>query len=259
MSGISGVLFDLDGVFYVRDNLIKGALEAVEVLTEAKIPFRCLSNTTRKSSASVAEKLESLGFSIPGSHIITPAVAASEMLSSQGVRKCFFMITGNVSDDFLSKGIVHDEENPEAVVAGDAGDNFNYGSLNKAFRLLNRGIPFYALEKDKYWMDSDGLSLSAGPFVKGLEYASGVEAVLVGKPSPDYFNAALASMEKKPEDVMMIGDDINTDVGGSQNAGMKGVLVKTGKFSGDRFLKSGVTPDGIIDSVADLPKFLGIE
>ena len=129
--------------------------------------------------------------------------------------------------------------------------------MNQAFRLINEGAEFYALEKDRYWMDRDGLSLSAGPFVLGLEYATGRSAILVGKPSPSFFTKALESMNVKAPDAIMIGDDINSDVGGAQNIGFRGILVRTGKFSEEKLNKSGIIPYRIIDSIGVLPEIIG--
>ena len=94
------------------------------------------------------------------------------------------------------------------------------------------------------------------PFVAGLEYVSGSKATIVGKPSTDFFDLALKSMDLPPGKVAMIGDDIDSDVGGGQNAGLLGILVKTGKYREDYVAESDVEPDAIIDSFADLPRRL---
>ncbi|HTZ88603.1 MAG TPA: HAD-IA family hydrolase, partial [Solirubrobacteraceae bacterium] len=86
-----------------------------------------------------------------------------------------------------------------------------------------------------------------------LEYATRREAVVVGKPSEDFFAAALADMEL--EQAVMIGDDVEADVGGAMAAGLPGVLVRTGKFRQDA-LPQEVTPTAIVDSVADVPELL---
>ena len=119
------------------------------------------------------------------------------------------------------------------MIIGDAGDKITYDSMNTAFRFLMDGAELLALENDRYWMAADGLSLSAGPIVKALEYATGKTATVMGKPSRTFFNLALQDMHLRPEQVAMIGDDIITDIGGAYHAGMKGILVRTGKFRSD--------------------------
>lgn len=100
------------------------------------------------------------------------------------------------------------------MIVGDAGDMITYDSLNTAFRYLMEGAELIALEKDRYWMAHDGLSLSAGPFVHALELASGKTAIIMGKPSTAFFDLALNDMGLLPGQVAMIGDDITTDIGG---------------------------------------------
>jgi HAD superfamily hydrolase (TIGR01458 family) len=112
------------------------------------------------------------------------------------------------------------------------------------------GAALLALENDRYWMADDGLSLAAGPIVKALEYATGKSAIVMGKPSQTFFNLALDDMHLRPEQVAMIGDDIITDIGGAYHAGMKGILVRTGKFRSDSVDAAEIKPACIIDSIS---------
>ena len=84
--------------------------------------------------------------------------------------------------------------------------------------------------------------LSAGPFVAALEYATGKEALCVGKPSPGFFSIALEGLGIPASDVAMVGDDIETDIGGAQRSGMQGILVRTGKFREESLASSGIHP-----------------
>ena len=142
------------------------------------------------------------------------------------------------------------------VIVGDAGKDFTYEHPNKALTLVLDGADMLALEKDRYWLSSEGLALSTGPFVAALEYATGKEAELMGKPSPEFFNLALKDMGVGPRETAMIGDDILTDVLGAQNMGMKGILVETGKYREDQAKESGVTPDLVLRSIAELVEYL---
>lgn len=256
MGSIRGILLDLDGVLYVGNRPVEGAVAAIEYLQSAGIPFRCISNTTRRCRVAIAARLSSMGFCIPAGHIFTPAVAASALLREQGLSRCMLLVHGDVIRDFTDAGIQPAGPDADAVVVGDAGMAFTYGTLNAAFRRLIDGAAFFALEKDRYWMDEDGLSLSAGPFVAGLEYASGRQAVIVGKPSKAFFNAAIASLGAAREATLMVGDDIRTDVGGALHAGLRGALVKTGKYREETVQASGIDPEFVIESIADLPSIL---
>jgi HAD superfamily hydrolase (TIGR01458 family) len=194
-------------------------------------------------------------FAIDEGEILTPAAAAASLLRSEG-KTAFLVTTTDARDDFRDAGVIVTEEHPGAVVVGDAGDLFTYGLLNRAMRMVLSGAQLMALEKDRTWMGTDGLMLSAGPFVAALEYATGKEAICVGKPSPGFFAAALGGLGVPASEAAMVGDDIETDIGGAQRCGIRGILVRTGKFREDTLSSSPTVPDLVIDSVADLPDLL---
>lgn len=150
-----------------------------------------------------------------------------------------------------------DAKQAYAVVIGDLGSDWTFDRLNRAFRQLQSGAHFVAMQKNRYWQTGDGLTLDAGPFVAALEYATGRDAVLVGKPSAAFIEGAAASMGLRVTEVAVAGDDINSDVRGAMRVGARGILVRTGKFQAADLDKPGRSPDAVIDSLADLPGLLG--
>ena len=256
LKDVRGFLIDLDGVVYMGDNPVPGADAAIRSLEENGYSYRFVSNTTRKCRHTIAEKLSRIGLQITEKEIFTPAVAAAAYLKKTGKRRFRLLVTGDVSRDFLHEdpGAVHDSK--DFVILGDAGDEITYNSLNTVFRDLMEGAELIALEKDRYWMAPEGLALSAGPFVSALEFATGKKAILIGKPSKAFFDLALRDMHLCHDQAAMIGDDIQTDISGAQEAGMRGILVKTGKYREDTVRKSPVRPDLTIDSIADISKVL---
>jgi HAD superfamily hydrolase (TIGR01458 family) len=153
-------------------------------------------------------------------------------------------------------------EDAEAVLIGGADETpetnlvFSYMNLARAFHELEAGADLYCLHKNRWWQTRHGPLLDAGAFVAGLEYAAGVEATVLGKPSPEYFAAALESIDADPELAWMVGDDIEADIAGAQRHGMKTVLVRTGKFRPDAVEAISIRPDAIISSIAQLPEWL---
>jgi len=249
---ISGFLIDLDGVLYTGDTPVPGAFETIGFLADHGYPFRCLSNSTRKCRKTIAARLEKMGFAIPESSIFTPPLAAVRYMKNAGKDRAFLLVTGDVDRDFSGACTDDGSVHTDYVVVGDAGDNVTYAHLNRAFRCLMEGAELVALERDRYWMDKDGLSLSAGPVVAALEMAAGTTATIVGKPSKEFFGLALADLGLAKEDVLMIGDDIATDIGGAQGAGIRGALVRTGKFRAGVLEQSAIRPDHVINSVKDI-------
>jgi HAD superfamily hydrolase (TIGR01458 family) len=244
------LLIDIDGVLAVSDQPIPGAADAIRWLDDEGIRYRFISNSTQRSRQQIADRLNSIGFSIRSDQISTPVTGALRLLQEEGITRCHLLMTDAAKMEFLAAGITDTQQNAGVVIIGDAGDGFTFDAMNGAFRLIHDGAPLIALERDRYWMASDGLTLGAGPFVAALEYASGTTARIMGKPSPDAFLTALVLMGASPEETAMIGDDIRTDIEGGQLAGLSGVLVRTGKYSDQAVIRSGITPDRIIPSIA---------
>jgi len=256
MKGIKGFLIDLDGVLYRGDHPFEGAKAAIEYLLQKNYTFRFVSNTSRKCRKTIASQLSVMGFDVPEEYIFTPPLAATTYMKKTGKRHCFLLTTGDVDRDFEQVCAQDTRARKDYVIVGDAGDTITYDILNAAFRHLMDGAELIALEKDRYWMAHDGLSLSAGPFVQALEFATGKTAMVMGKPSKAFFDLALSDMGLRNEQVAMIGDDIITDIGGAYHAGMRSILVRTGKFREDALKSATVKPTYIIDSIAYLKDIL---
>ncbi len=252
LENVKGFLIDIDGVLTTGDMAIPGALEAIELLKAQGYPFRCVSNSTRKCRASLAARLDRLGFGIPENSLFTPTLAAIKYMEETGKHRAYLLTTKDASQDFADVCIEAGSRAVDYVIIGDAGEGITYMNMNLAFRCLIEGADIIALERDRYWMAPDGLSLSAGPFVMALEFATGKTATVVGKPAKKFFDLALRDMRLAPKDVVMIGDDILTDIGGAKAAGMRGILVRTGKFSKDALDKSKVIPEAVISAIGDI-------
>jgi HAD superfamily hydrolase (TIGR01458 family) len=142
---------------------------------------------------------------------------------------------------------------PQAVMVGDLGDRWNYALLQEAFEYITAGAGLIALSRDRYWLNQNRLALDAGPFVAALEFATGKSAVVAGKPSPAFYAAAVQSLGiGSDSSVVMVGDDLWSDVQGAQRAGLQGWLVRTGKYRENTVKESGIRPDRVLDSVAEL-------
>ena len=222
---IRGALLDLGGVLYVGDQPLPGAREALLSLRRAGVPVRFITNTTRLPRKKIIAKLERMGLEVSEKELFTPAMAARDYLQEHRL-KPHLLVHPNLQSEFAD--LAGDSAN--AVLMGDAGHAFTYESLNTAFRVLLEGAPLLAMGKNRYFQESEGLSLDIGPFVVALEYAAATEAVVLGKPAPEFFLAAVNSLDLDPQDVVMVGDDVSSDVGGALDAGLQGILVQTGKY-----------------------------
>jgi HAD superfamily hydrolase (TIGR01458 family) len=245
-----GLLIDLDGTLYVEDAPIPGAREALLRLEAASIPYRYVTNTTRKPRREVVSRLRELGFPAREDLVFAPAAAANALLAG---KRCDALVDEALFED-LADVVLAGTGPTEHVLVGDLGDGFDYVRLNRAFRLLMDCAGLVALQRNRFWQEADGPSLDAGPFVAALEYASGKTATVLGKPEPAFFEAALRDLGLEAKDVAMVGDDAESDVAGAQRSGLRSIQVKTGKY------RSGATgeADAEIESFADLPTVLGL-
>jgi HAD superfamily hydrolase (TIGR01458 family) len=248
------VLLDLDGVLYVEDEPVPGAAVAVERMRAAGLTLRFVTNTTSQSRAATLQKLGELGFDVGDEELITPALLAVQHCRERGHRRVALLMTDEVKSDFAE--LEEAGDGADAVIVGDLGERFGYDVLNRAFRELLAGAELVALQKNRYWLREDGLCLDVGPFVAALEYAAACEAHVVGKPAAAFFGHVLEGADATPDQAVMVGDDIESDIGGALSAGLAAILVRTGKYRSDAVLANGIQATATVDSIADVPGVL---
>ena len=240
------------------DEPVPGAAEAVDWLASEGVPYLFLTNTTSRPRQALVDKLAGLGVATEPERILTPAVAAVAWLRRHELARPAVFAPEATAAEFADLAPLPDdvERGAGAVVIGDLGEAWDFATLNRALRLLtaDTDVPLLALGMTRYWRAEDGLRLDAGAFVRALEYAAGRTAVVLGKPDAAFYGTAVEALGVEGDRAVMVGDDVKTDVGGAQEAGLTGVLVRTGKFS-ESDLDGDVTPDAVLDSVADLPRW----
>lgn len=253
---VDALLLDIDGVLVTSWRALPGSVGAIAALRRADMPFRLLTNTTTHSRLGLAETLREAGFDFGPDEIVTAVTAtASHLRSHHAGAKVYVLSDGDPREDLVGVDLV-DADDADVVVLGGGCEDFSYEAMNRVFRRLNDGAAFVAMHRNLYWRTSEGLQLDGGAFVAALESASGVTPVVCGKPSPAYFGAALGMLGVSPDRAAMIGDDIVNDVVGAQNAGLTGVLVRTGKFQPSDLDRG--RPEVVVGSLADVPVLLGL-
>ncbi len=251
---IRGLLLDLDGVFYIGNDVLDGAQDTIRYLKRHQIPCRYVTNTTTRSHATLIHKMHDLGLSIEQHELLSAPDAALLYLRQLQNPTCHLLVSEEIKHEF--REFRSSETSPDVVLIGNIGRTWTYDLLNQVFQMVMAGAELIALHKGKFWQTTEGLRMDIGAFVAGVEYVTGTEATIIGKPSPAFFALALDDLNLPKTQVMMVGDDIDSDVGGAQTYGMKGLLVRTGKYRQEYVASSSITPDGILDSIADLPHYL---
>ncbi|CAF0946296.1 unnamed protein product [Brachionus calyciflorus] len=226
MNKIEVVLIDLSGTLHIEDEEIQGSIQALKKLRDSgKFKIKFVTNTTKESKYKLYSILKKIGFEIQIDEIFTSLTAVRKLIEQHNLRPMLFL-EPSALEDF--EGI--NTQDPNSVVIGLAPNKFNYEILNEAFRLVLDGAKLIGIHKAKYYKRKDGLALGPGAFIAGLEYSTGAKAELVGKPSKEFFLSSISEFSVEPGKCVMIGDDVNDDVEGAQNAGMQGILVRTGKY-----------------------------
>jgi len=256
MTGATGVLLDIDGVLHVGDEPVPGAAEALAAQRERATGLRLVTNTTSKPRARIAEHLREIGLEADAAEILTPAAIAVDHCRARGYERVGLLVSGALREDLAGIPEAPVAEGADAIVLGELGDAFGAATLNPAFRALMAGAELVVLGHNRYYARPEGLVLDVGAWAAALEYAVGREGVVVGKPSPAFFAAALDAVGARAADAVMIGDDVEADVGGAIDAGLRGILVRTGKYRADHVAASGVEPTTTVDSIADVPELL---
>lgn len=252
MKSIKGVLFDLDGVFYVGNQLISGGNETLAWLRQQGVKYQFITNNTTLSRSALVAKLKGLGLNIKEDELLSANYAGVLQLKKMGLHRCRLILSKAAQTDYPPNVL----EEPEAIVIGDIGNSWDYDLLNELMNQLLEGAELIALHKGRYFQTDSGLQLDSGAFVAALEHATGKKAEVVGKPTQAFFEMGSTLLDVAPNELLMVGDDLINDIEGAQRAGYQAVLVQTGKYRAELVSQSNVKPDGLLVSVAELPTFL---
>jgi HAD superfamily hydrolase (TIGR01458 family) len=256
MPGVDALLLDIDGVLAVSWEPIPGSVEALAWLRRTGIPFRLITNTTTHTRTDLAAVLGRAGFDVTPGEIVTAVTAtASHLRSAHPDARVAVLSDGDAREDLEGVRIVSMEDDPDVVVLGGACDAFSYPRMNRIFQRLMDGAALVGMHRNLYWRTAEGWQLDGGAYLTGLEAAAGLSATVCGKPAPAYFRAALEGLGVGPDRALMVGDDVVNDIAGAQDAGIRAVLVRTGKFQ-EADLSKGA-PDLVIDALGSLPGALG--
>ena len=242
------LLLDLSGVLYSGSERIPGALEALRRARAGRLHLRFVTNTSQKTRAALLAQLRGLGFELDDAELFTALDAACHWLRGRRLRPYCL-----VHADTVAAFAQFEQRDPNAVLVTDAGDGFSYEHLNRAFQLCLEGAPLLGIGRNRYYRAGDRFLLDAGPFIRAIEYAAGVEAVIVGKPGAAFFEQVVASTGVAPERTLMVGDDVHGDVAGALGAGIPACLVRTGKYRpGDEAQVAGefAVVESIVEAVA---------
>lgn len=252
-----GILSDIDGTLYFKGAPIKGAVKAVEKLREKDIKLLFFTNTDSKSPKTIYNALKDFGFKIYEEEIFTPIIALKEFLKIVPNKKLFLVTTEEINGEFQEFPKAESPDIPDYVIISDFRDNWDLNRINQAFKYVKKGATLLGTQGNKYFLDRNGEPvIDTGSFVKMIADAANVTPKIFGKPSKEYFIQALNRINLNSEDSIVIGDDIESDIEGAINAGLRAILVKTGK--GEFYESSAVNlkPDLVIETFGSILEYI---
>jgi HAD superfamily hydrolase (TIGR01458 family) len=264
LHGVRGLVLDADGVLVLQGAALPGSVEAVRVLGERGIPFRVVTNFSSLHRSTLADWFARGGLAVEPDRIITGTSATAAYTAAHHPGRPLFVLAAvDARREFDGQHLLAADEadasppgSVAAVVIGDAGDDLSYRNMDVAFRLVRGGAELVAMHRNPWWLTPRGPTIDAGAFVVGLEFATGRRATILGKPAPAVFWQAVAGLvadlgERLPRSAFaMVGDDLWADVAAAQRAGLRGILVLSGKTSAADVARAARAPGRRPDAVA---------
>lgn len=247
-----GYLIDLDGTMFNGDAVIDGAVDFIDRLNSAGIPYLFLTNNAARHPSEILRKFEAMGFTTTESHIYTSAAAMKTYLEHEFNTPSVYLIgTDSFRDTLTGDGsIMLNNTAPDAVVMG-LDTSITFDKIMTACRLIQGGARFLATNPDIKIKTDFGFSPGNGSFVKLVSEVTGIEPLITGKPNHYILTGALERLRMMPGDVAMIGDNYDTDILTGINGGLDTIHVGTGVHSKEEVMNREVPPVHTVDTLFD--------
>ncbi len=252
MNKINNIFFDLDGTLYFKGKLIKDADKTIKKLRDLQYKIGFLTNTDSLTPIEITNRINSYGIEAYEYEVINPVSVALNFINQNKTKKFFLLTSDSVTEYFNSKNIYSVNDNPDFIIIGDFREKVSYDLINRVFRHINNGAELVGFNKGKFFYNDEGINIDTGGFISLFEYSSDKRAIIIGKPEKIFFDMALVQFNAKNQQSLVVGDDITVDIAGANNAGIKSVIVKTGKYNNDIVINSIIKPDFTINSVAEI-------
>ncbi|MEO8462807.1 MAG: HAD-IIA family hydrolase [Chloroflexota bacterium] len=266
--GVRALVLDADGVLLFAGRPLPRVAESLSRLESAGVPYRVVTNFSSSHRTTLAANFSrAVGVPVDPERIITAASAAAAYTARHYAGVPLLVLAApDARAEWDGQHLLTPDEADAvgaevgAVVIGDAGDDLSFRNLNIAFRAIRAGAAFVAMHRNLWWVTPRGVTLDAGAFVVGLEESLGQRAIVAGKPSRVVFREAVRALAREAgtprlaaRDVAMVGDDLESDIGGAHRAGLRALLVLSGKTDaaavraadGAGRLRGAVFPDAI--------------
>ncbi len=257
LGGVRCFLLDMDGTFYLGDQLLPGSLEFLEALRETGRQALFLTNNSSKRADAYLDKLRRMGVTEPFLRVYTSGQAAGDyVLREHAGQRAFLLGNESLCAELVSMGVLIDEEKPDYVLVGfDTG--LNYAGLCRVCDLVRAGLPYVATHPDFNCPTETGFIPDIGAIIAFIEASTGRRPdIILGKPYRGIVDGALAITGCPAGETAMVGDRLYTDIATGVNFGMTAILVLSGEATMDDLKTSPVQPHLIFDRLSDMIPYL---
>ncbi len=253
-SSVRTLLFDMDGVLYRGKTQLPGARDMLAFCEREGIAYACITNNSTNTPQRYEQKLAEMGMPVPAERVLTSALVTGRYLRNHYPRGTTIYAIGmeGLHRALFDDGyFVREEAQPQLVVQG-ADFDITYEKIKRGCLAIRAGARFISTNPDKTFPSEEGLIPGAGALLAALQAATGVEPEIIGKPQPPMFRVALELLDSPSERALVIGDRLDTDIAGAQNAGLRSVLVLSGVTRREELEQNALQPDAVFDGLPDL-------
>jgi 4-nitrophenyl phosphatase len=253
--GYKAIVIDLDGTVYHGDIIIDDAAKVIAHLAKSyKILF--LTNNSTRSRADYVHKLERFGISCSKYQVITSGYASAKYIKQKcGDSRVYVIGENGLKKELVEQDIQLCEEDCNIVLVG-LDKEFSYSKITKALTFILAGAAFIATNSDPFLITPEQVKPGAGALVASIERASGTKAIVTGKPSTFISELLVNELKVAPDEILMVGDRLDTDIQIGINGGMRTALVLTGATKMHELEQSSISPDYIVKSISEIPTIL---
>ncbi len=249
-----GFICDMDGVIYHGDKILPGVVEFVQWLKNNDKKFLFLTNSSAHSPIELQQKLNRMGLDVTMEHFYTSALATAKFLASQKPG-CTAYVIGEpgLINALYEAGITMNDINPDYVVVGET-RNYNYEAINRAVKLVFGGAKLIGTNPDMTGPSENGIVPACKAFVSPIELTTGSIPYYVGKPNPIMMRTGINMLGVSPEDAVIVGDRMDTDIIAGIESGIETALVLSGVTTLENMKSFPYRPNYIYAGVGEIIK-----
>lgn len=257
------ILLDGDGVLWKSNQPLDGINDLFNLFQEKNITWALLTNNNSHTVQHYVDKFAGFGIQADPERIFSSSRITASYLADRFGKGASLHVVGSPglittlqeAGFDITAGDQQPDREISAVVAG-MDLEINYQKIKIAMRLILEGAAFIATNTDRTYPTTDGISPATGMIIAALQACSGVEPYVVGKPYPSLYNAALMAVQANPDQALMVGDRLDTDILGANKLGIHTAAVLTGITSQEEIDLSETKPDFVFPNISALLRAL---